>query len=72
LLNDERSTGGHSRLARLFDGNYSTLWRKYSRKGQITQTDELAIEQEPGRTPLAWIPTEGKPANKLHGKSKIR
>ena len=52
MLNDERGTGGHSRLARLFDEDYSTLWRKHGREGQITQPDELAIEQELGETPL--------------------
>jgi hypothetical protein len=43
LLNDERGTGGQTRLARLLDWNYSTLWRKLNGASPITQSDELAI-----------------------------
>jgi hypothetical protein len=42
-LNDERGTGGRSRLARLLGWHYSTLWRKLNRKSRITQSNELAI-----------------------------
>jgi Bacterial regulatory protein, Fis family len=42
-LNDKHGTGGQSRLARLLDWNYSTLWRKLNGKSPITQSDELAI-----------------------------
>ena len=44
-LNDERGTGGQSRLARLLDWDYSTLWRKLTGQSPITQSDELAIRQ---------------------------
>ncbi len=44
-LNDERGTGGQSRLARLLAWDYSTLWRKLTGKSPITQSDELAIKQ---------------------------
>lgn len=44
-LNDERGTGGQSKLARLLGWNYSTLWRKLTGKSPITQSDELAIRQ---------------------------
>jgi hypothetical protein len=44
-LNDERGTGGQSKLARLLDWDYSTLWRKLNGKSPITQSDELAIRQ---------------------------
>jgi Bacterial regulatory protein, Fis family len=42
-LNDERGTGGQSRLARLLGWHFSTLWRKLHGKSRITQPDELAI-----------------------------
>ena len=44
-LNDERGTGGQSKLARLLGWDYSTLWRKLCGKSLITQSDELAIRQ---------------------------
>jgi hypothetical protein len=44
-LDDERGTGGQSKLARLLGWNYSTLWRKLTGKSPITQSDELAIRQ---------------------------
>lgn len=44
-LNDERGTGGQSKLARLLGWNYSTLWRKLNGKTPITRADELAIRQ---------------------------
>jgi hypothetical protein len=44
-LNDERGTGGQTKLARLLDWDYSTLWRKLSGRSSITQSDELAIRQ---------------------------
>jgi hypothetical protein len=44
-LNDERGTGGQTRLARLVGWNFSTLWRKLNGKSLITQSDELAIRQ---------------------------
>ena len=44
-LNDERGTGGQSRLARLLKWNHSTVWRKLNGKSPITQSDELAIRQ---------------------------
>jgi hypothetical protein len=42
-LNDERGTGGQTRLARLLDLNYTTLWRQLNGKSRITQSNELAI-----------------------------
>ena len=42
-LDDERGTGGQSKLARLLDWHPSTLWRKLNGKSRITQSDELAI-----------------------------
>jgi hypothetical protein len=44
-LNDERGTGGQSKLARLLGWNYSTLWRKLNGKSPITQSYELAVRQ---------------------------
>jgi hypothetical protein len=44
-LNDERGTGGQSKLARMLDWHHSTVWRKLNGKSPITQTDELAISQ---------------------------
>jgi hypothetical protein len=42
-LNDERGTGGQTRLARLLDWDHSTVWRKLNGKSPITPSDELAI-----------------------------
>ena len=47
-LNDERGTGGQTKLARLLGWNYSTLWRKLNGKSPITQSDDLAIFQAVG------------------------
>jgi Bacterial regulatory protein, Fis family len=47
-LDDERDTGGQSKLARLLGWHYSTLWRKLNGKSPITQSDELAISQVAG------------------------
>jgi len=44
-LNDERGTGGQSKLARLLDWDYSTLWRKLTGKSPITESDALAIRK---------------------------
>jgi hypothetical protein len=44
-LNDKRGTGGQTKLARLLDWNYSTVWRKLTGKSTITRSDELAIRQ---------------------------
>jgi hypothetical protein len=44
-LNDERGTGGQSRLARLLDWDHSTVWRKLNDKSPITQSDKLAIQK---------------------------
>ena len=44
-LDDERGTGGPTKLARLLDWHYSTLWRKLNGESPITQSDELAIRQ---------------------------
>ena len=42
-LNDERATGGQSKLARLLDWHHSTIWRKLTGKSPITESDALAI-----------------------------
>ena len=44
-LNDERGTGGQSKLARMFGWNYTTLWRKLNARSRITESDALAIER---------------------------
>jgi hypothetical protein len=44
LLNDERCTGGQSKLARLLDWHYSTVWRKLTGRSPITESDALAIQ----------------------------
>jgi DNA-binding transcriptional regulator YdaS (Cro superfamily) len=44
-LNDERSTGGQSKLAHLLDWHYSTVWRKLTGKSPITESDAMAIRQ---------------------------
>ena len=44
-LNDERGMGGQWKLARLFDWDYSTLWRKPNGKSPITESDALAIQK---------------------------
>ena len=44
-LNDERGTGGQSRLARLLDWRHSTVWRKLNGKSLITESDALAIQK---------------------------
>jgi DNA-binding transcriptional regulator YdaS (Cro superfamily) len=42
-LNDERGTGGQSKLARLLGWHHTTVWRKLNGKSRITPSDELAI-----------------------------
>jgi DNA-binding transcriptional regulator YdaS (Cro superfamily) len=44
-LNDERGTGGQSKLARLVGWHHSTVWPKLNGASPITQADELAIRQ---------------------------
>ena len=44
-LNDERDTGGQSKLARLLGWHHSTVWRKLNGQSPITQSDEMAIRQ---------------------------
>jgi len=44
-LNDERGTGGQSKLARLLYWHHSTVWRKLNGLSRITHSDELAIRQ---------------------------
>ena len=51
MLNDERGTGGQTKLARLLGWHYSTLWRKLNGNSRITQSDELAITGALGRLP---------------------
>ena len=42
-LNDERGTGGQSKLARFLDWHHSTVWRKLNSKSPITESGTLAI-----------------------------
>ena len=44
-LNDERGTGGQSRLARLLEWHHSTVWRKINGQSPITESDALAIQK---------------------------
>jgi hypothetical protein len=44
-LNDERGTGGQTRLSRLLKWHHSTIWRKLNGKSPITMSDELAIRE---------------------------
>lgn len=43
-LNDERGTGGQTRLARFLEWDASTVRRKLSGDLPITKADELAIK----------------------------
>ena len=52
-LNDERGTGGLTKLARRLGWHYSTLWRKLNSLSKITHSDELAIRQAILSEPLA-------------------
>ena len=49
--NDERGSGGQTKLARLLDWHHGTVWRKLNGRGRITQSDELAIRQSLQRPP---------------------
>ena len=44
-LNDERGTGGHSKLARLLGWHHSTVWRKLVGQSRITESNALAVER---------------------------
>jgi DNA-binding transcriptional regulator YdaS (Cro superfamily) len=44
-LNDERGTGGQSKLARRLGWHHSTVWRKLTGKSPITESDVLAIQK---------------------------
>ena len=44
-LNDERGTGGQTRLAGLLHWDSSTVRRKLAGKSRITRADELAVEK---------------------------
>ena len=44
-LNDERGTGGQSKLARMLGWHHSTVWRKLTGKLPITESDALAIQK---------------------------
>lgn len=44
-LNDERGTGGQTKLARLLKWHHSTVWRKLNGKSEITESDALAIQK---------------------------
>ena len=61
-FNDERGTDGQSKLARLLDWDYSTLWRKLNGRSPITTSDELAIRQavEGFRCQRLWLSGRAK------------
>jgi plasmid maintenance system antidote protein VapI len=44
-LNDERGTGGQTKLARLLNWHHSTVWRKLSGKSPITESNALALQK---------------------------
>ena len=44
-LNDERGTGGQTRLARFCGWHHSTVWRKLNGQSPITESDALAIQK---------------------------
>jgi hypothetical protein len=44
-LNDERGTGGQSKLDCLLGWHHSTVWRKLNGKSLITESDALAIQK---------------------------
>jgi DNA-binding transcriptional regulator YdaS (Cro superfamily) len=44
-LNDERGTGGQTKLAGLLCRDSSTIRRKLAGKTKITKSDELAIDR---------------------------
>ena len=44
-LNDERGTGGQTKLAELLGWDASTVRRKLRGASRITRSDELAIER---------------------------
>jgi DNA-binding transcriptional regulator YdaS (Cro superfamily) len=44
-LNDERGTGGQSRLASLLGWHHSTVWRKLNGQSRIAESDSLAIQR---------------------------
>ena len=60
-LNDERGTGGQSKLARLLGWDNSTVWRKLTGKSAITESDGLAIRQALGTLPQFSAKRKGTP-----------
>jgi DNA-binding transcriptional regulator YdaS (Cro superfamily) len=44
-LDDERGTGGQSRLASRLGWHHSTVWRKLNGQSPITESDALAIQK---------------------------
>ena len=44
-LCDSLNPGGQSKLARMLDWHYTTLWRKLNGKSKFTQSDEYAIQK---------------------------
>jgi hypothetical protein len=60
-LNDERGTGGQSKLARLLGWHHSTVARKLNGKSRITQSDELAISQAVEALPPLTDKRKGTP-----------
>ena len=44
-LNDERGTGGQTKLARLLGWRHSPVWRKLNGKSPITESDAMAVQK---------------------------
>jgi hypothetical protein len=44
-LNDERGTGGQSRLARVLKRHHTTVWRKLTGRSPIIESNVLAIQK---------------------------
>jgi DNA-binding transcriptional regulator YdaS (Cro superfamily) len=44
-LNDERGTGGQTKLARMLGWHHSTVWRKLNGRSRISEADALAIQK---------------------------
>jgi hypothetical protein len=62
-LNDERGTGGQSKLGRLLGWHHATVWRKLNGKSRITPSDELAIKQGQANARAGTLPSTSKTGN---------
>jgi hypothetical protein len=44
-LNDEHGAVGQTKLARLLERHYSTIWMKLTGQSPITESDALAVQK---------------------------